>query len=359
MGIFNYFLRNFSGNVYDDPITWDNGIFSADAETALLFYSGGLEEIADLALDTYEIPAQEYLRSAVSLQGKPSEHFTPESLKAVHYLWEDLHLFCPPLTNTGGAKNDWVTREKLKKRHLRYSSQMDARPFDYAVGEDKFTDFRDKLLEIDQNYLYAALQKYPVSPAVIDLRAQLYRAICRPPSVASDWQRALDHLEYKTEIQVRADYEARNLVPTSEELTIRLFMELEKNPEYLQVSAKFFNRLSVETENLQILLRKSKEAFEMHGKWSYLQKYLATQLQIVRSSSREEAKIIFEELFYLNIEGLSREPDYVYVLAESAWRAGERDKALAIVRNILRDGIYRDQLDYRKILRLKFILENA
>lgn len=357
MPIYNYFLRSFSGMLYDDLTTWDQRPFEANPELATYLYQDGLEQLAQMGLETYEIPYEEILQKNISINGNYTNHLTQEANMALAYMLDDMHIFCPPLSSFSDARSNWETTEKLKTRRLKYQKGGKNRPFDYGISREKFLEYRKKILSLDQSLFYAALQYNPLSQAVINLRSDIYRSICRPSFSAQDWQRALNYLEDKAEEKVRKKNKEKKIEPTTENLLSQVYASLHKSSDYQNTLENFMRQMNLETGRIQYKADQNLKAYRLYFNFNDLKKYLKNQLQIVRSLSKAEAQRLFVELFALEDPGLSREPDYVYLLAEAAWRAGDNTKALAIVKNILRDGIYMGNGDFRRLQRLKFILE--
>ena len=213
IGILNYWSTFSEGNTYSNPNSWENTPygFKENSGKSLQLYIEAIEELLEIAIDTYDHPEEEFIVKPIKLYKTYNHHLTSSGISHLNDLVNDLALFCPNgFIKQTSIRARWNQENRLKRRKLKYSKNSNQNPFNYAVTEDNYRKLKLKLEKIDHKYLTRALEQKPDSYSVISLQSILSKARCAADNISVTLVRALDYLEYKTEKKVYYKYHPPN-----------------------------------------------------------------------------------------------------------------------------------------------------
>ncbi|MDH4199095.1 MAG: hypothetical protein OEV66_01845 [Spirochaetia bacterium] len=317
MVIYNFFYRLYSGEVFFDPYTYKKNVygFSENPGKAEKLFLKGLKKIVNISADLYKTGEPDLLLSGKFNHDLGWENFTSDnSIEMVYMLLHDLELFCVPFDTGNSPESDHS--ENLKKRYSikRNSSKELAQ---YALKEDEFTDIADKILMIDQEYFYFALQKKPDSVPVLLMREKLLKALCRPRNISVELTRALEYREYKTEKEVYSKFKGNN----AEFIANETFKILKQDKQYAKILKLQFNSSYYMTRNMDEKIRQSYNNYLLHNDTFYLENYLKNVLEMSHYSGLKENQKAYDMLVSMKNDRMMTNKTFVYTLAELSFRA--------------------------------------
>jgi len=129
---------------------------------------------------------------------------------------------------------------------------------------------------------------------------------------------------------------------------------LYRDNEYLFLLRESHKRKRALSGNIDELRDENFRTFTITGDKYYLLEYIRLSGLKAGEVSREEAKILYDTLYDLNIRDLEKEYIYLMALAETAWRSGKEEAAIGYADMILSQKIYRTEGERREAYRLLF-----
>ena len=310
----------------------------------------GFHKLVKLSSKLYDI---EYSKPVFS--DKFNHEITWESqssekaLELVQMLFHDLELFCVPYDTDQDP--DLNENKNLEKRYT-VSRESSTENIQFAIKDGEFKKYANILLDIDQNYLFIALQKKPDSIPVLKLRERLLRAVCKPQNISIQMTRSLEYREYKTEKEIYKRYQISN----ADYIYMETFNRLKADKLYSILLREQFQNTFFLSQNIADRMQQSYNYYILKNDDYYLENYLNSILEFSKNSGFRENQKIYEKLLLLKNPRTENNKSLLYVLAEVAFRIHKYDETKT----------YLDQLskisqlagyDYYKVNRLYFLLE--
>ena len=327
--IYNFLYYWVTGPIFDDPTTWKNEEygFEEDQKRAIQYYTTGLKELAEYAEDIYgkELDRSP-LRRNIDPETSWQNHLNPAYLETTLTLLKEVKLFCGELKSEGSFYDDWKREKTLENRRYKKSGQKKQV---YTMTRSRVKKAREFLLDLDNDYFYIATQKKPDIYSVISIREDILQATCRPLHVIAIWHKALNYQEFKAEKK----FYTRSIDPDVLDQKAKLY--LTQSNQYRKLIKAFFDRSLHVVSNLDWKVQESWRSFKITNNQKSLKKYLDNMLQKCRLSSINECRLIHNSLYRLRITNINMNPNYLYALAETAFRSHKYNTAKSLVGQIL------------------------
>ncbi|RME89950.1 MAG: hypothetical protein D6767_07620, partial [Candidatus Hydrogenedentota bacterium] len=334
--IYKLFAPSYHRMNYRLPITWDRPPygFTENPEEAKELLEEALENLADLAEDTYDADWDHWKKKQVSLTENWQDVYTKPALIAVNYLLSDMELFCIPPMQEKSVRVDFYRKERLKKRHLKFQEEGKFNPFLYAIKKDNYEDIREDLLDIRQKQVETALGYKPDARTLLQFYAKLSEALCRSYDILPMLQTAISYREYAAEKKL---YFSLHNHPdfTPDFLDEKLWEHLRKDNYYFQLQKELLYFASRMSSNLKWKLQRIRQSLNLRQDPSLLNTYFDTLMIYVSTLSKQEAKKVSEELSHFPIKKVLENPAYLMASATAYFYAGELDKAKMYVKSLL------------------------
>ncbi|MES0490808.1 MAG: hypothetical protein ABUK01_12505 [Leptospirales bacterium] len=316
------------GMEYNNPASYDSGPygFTEDSEKAHLLLVKGKKEILDEIEDSYQI---NNIPDSFFLLDKSKFHDDYNLNAKVQYALEtqffgDLALLCDQKFMLENSIINREARENHLNKRTVLPDEDDKNKKVQAIEVEEIPGYINFLINIDQIYLYPALQKKPDSMEIIEFRKKVLKAVCRPQMEHQMLMQAIDYIEYKTEKEVYQKLK-NNQINDSELLEDNKYQSLKANKRYRDLLWDHFNLAYNNTKNTNWMQRKSINLYNLNRKPGYLTKHIESLLELSRISSLVDNVKIYNHLSKISPEAVSElknEIIYHYALAETSFRAG-------------------------------------
>jgi len=360
--IHDFFESIFEEQSFDNPASYKGEAYGFEEKPreALNYYKKGMQKLLDEVYDiyNYEIP-DEIFAKKIDIHDNWQKSLGLDALEKSYFFFTDLALFCVPTTEFDNVSTEWQKDEKLKKRRLQKQDSDKYSPFNFALKKDEIAEIRNFLFELDNDYFQKSLQKKPDARLYLTFRSSLHDALCEPEKKNHFWQKALEYREYINEKKAYHSYlQAGDETQINmEEVSKKAQIMIRTDPYYPSFLKEFYLSSFTNTGNLEWKLNKSEKLYHSYKDKSYLKSYIFSLLEKSRVSGVLENKKIFKTLFAIEYPSLDTDYDYLYALAETAFRAAEYKKSTALVKNIIKNKLFKNKFELKKIQRLSFMLE--
>gem|GEM_PF-6067614 len=327
--------------------------FREQPDKATRFLHQALRDISGLALSTYQIkPTDKKFRFRIE-HNRTWQELTDESRRtAMYQLFSDLSSQCPSVTGTDSAREFFEAQAQIQALADIRDKQGNPVAGKKPVLRNQ-ARLRQKLMDIDETKIFPVLRYKPDSITALTLRELVRRAACLPDRSALWWERAVHYREYKEEQTIYMSYE-KGKEPLPEMIYKTALFRLYRDKEYLFLLRESQKRKQAWSGNIDELRDENFRTFTITGDKYYLLEYVRLSGLKAGELSREEAKIIYDTLYHLNIRDLEKEYTYLMALAETAWRSGMEEAAIGYADMILSQKIYRTEGERREAYRLLF-----
>ncbi len=312
------------GQIFNNPVTYDKGPygFHENEKRAIQLYQKGIEKLANLSIDTYRLDdPDEILSEAGAKEIRQWESsLTDEAIRPIYNLMHDMELFCTPFRTESNLYAQVRQEERLAQRTpLTRHKAKDI--IKYAVTDKTYVKLANEILLLNSDYFGAALAKKPDYLPALSIQRRIYLAVCKPNKVVHSLQTAIDYLEYKTEKELYEKRAEQGIV-NAENLSVALTDSLKHNALYKELLTEHFRRSYFVTENLDWKEKQAYDLFLLNPKTEYLQLYVKTLLDRSQVSGHDENLLIYRRVKAVMTQEMETDPQYLYTLAETAYRAG-------------------------------------
>lgn len=358
MSIYTFVYNITAGDTFDDPHSYygKSYNFEEEPDRANKLYRNTIEDIVEYSADLYKLEEPEKIFIE---QWRPEDHWqstlTPEARKLVNWLLSDLKLFCLPFEESISISSRIRQEERLKKRKL-IKREKEGDILVYAVKDENYQKIANMLLEQESLSLRLALQKKPDHIPARRMQFDIYKASCRHDLITHRLRKTLSYLEYKTEKEIynqllETEYKDAN------ELSRLSFEKLKINRLYLALLNEYFHEAYYTTKDLHFRARQAWNIYMLDQDPDHLMKYVEARLELARVSGRIASAKIYENLLSVSHRTIEFNPEYIYALAEVAYRAGKKKESYEHLSRIIGNERHMKSTIYPEARRLWFLLD--
>ena len=357
--IYHSFQKTFNGPLYDDIHSWGEGQygFTENVAKSFEYYINGLQHLAEKAYESYELEVpSRLLKSNItskSFQGSSwQNHLEVPVLEQTLLFLDELRKFCKEIKVEKNASEKWKSDKFISDKPKRYSKKLQ------YISQKDALELQKWLLKKDRDQFYLAMQKKPDVWPILSIREDIMISTCEPLKAVTLWHQAIEYIEYKIEKLIHANSGNAKLVEVDrQKLLTNVESALRKNVQYHKYLKVFYTRSLKVTSDIDWKVKETGNAFQITNDLDILKEYIRYLLLKCRVSGTMECGRIYKVLFSLKHKDLLFNSDYIYALAETAFRSGFYLKARQIIERSLKQKIYRDSVSRREARRLLYVIQ--
>ncbi len=357
--IYHSFQKTFTGPLYDDMHTWEEGQygFTENVRKAFEYYMDGLQHLAEKAYEAYELEVpNRLLKSNItskSFQGSSwQNHLEAPVLEQTLLFLHEIRKFCKEIRVEKNISEKWESDKFISDKPKRYSKKLQ-----YISQKDAF-ELKKWLLKKDKNQFYLAMQKKPDVWPILSIREDIMISTCEPLRAVTLWYQAIEYIEYKIEKLIYThSVNGKSAEVDRENLLTDVENALRENVQYHKYLKVFYTRSLKVTSDIDWKVKETGNAFKITNDLDILKEYIRYLLLKCRVSGKMECGRIYKVLFSLKHKDLLFNSDYIYALAEIAFRSGSSLRAKQIIQRSLKQKIYRDSVSEREARRLLYVIQ--
>lgn len=213
------------------------------------------------------------------------------------------------------------------------------------------------LVRIHAQNILPALEKKPDFVPAIELSHEIFRASCNIRETASLYARALDYREYALQKNLYAKDNGKLYTRFPEEFDARSHEALQRDKAYHDLWIRYFEAIRFRTPYAPGQIYQLRNAYAKIKNAATLQALVQALLAEARHTNAETAKKCHYELFALDYPGVADDANYVFALAETAYRGREFARAQNIIKNALQKNLVKDSALRRDLEQMAFGIE--
>ena len=355
--LFNFVTTIIKGVQYNNIATWKQDTpygFTEDEKKAVDLFEDGLENLAEKAHDIYKIDEPDKIILGLAKTNLSWQNYLDlNSLELVLSLLYEIHTFCGDVKSIEDFHSEWKNEENENINSLKNNYQKERIRIDSKKMAQKY---RLWILDNDFKYFHHALQKKPDLWGALTIRTSILDATCLPVKTTQIWNDAVNYIEYKTE-----KFVFENLIQRRKEARISdafLLVEdaLRQDVYYHKILKVFFERTLPLAPIPEWKMRSLAKAFDRTKDIDILNNYIKAALEQCQIDSVESCTAIYNNLFSLESADILNNSNYIYTLAEVAYRAKLYEKSLQHINRAIEQEIFKDPSDHKKAERLLLML---
>lgn len=214
-----------------------------------------------------------------------------------------------------------------------------------------------QLLRIQQNSAQAALEKKPDFLPAIEISQEIFRAACSIRETAPLYARALDYREYRLQKNLYDSDHGKLFTRFPEEFDARVREAYMHDKTYHDLFKKYFDAIRFRLPYAPGQLLNLRNAYARLQNAETLKALIEGLLVEARHTNAATALKCHYEIFSLDYPGVTNDPNYVFALAETAFRGNDFMRAQNIIQNALTKNLVKDPTLRRDLERMAFEIE--